>query len=55
MEVLPEQEQLLKEAVEADGGQSYYTQPASNNTNPIPTHTRTSTENGQVIISMIGI
>ena len=37
------------------GGQSYYTQPASNNTNPIPTHSRTSTENGQVFISMIGL
>lgn len=37
------------------GGQSYYSQPATGNTNPIPTHTRTSTNNGQVMVSMIGL
>ena len=37
------------------GGQSYYTQPATNNINPIPTHTRTSELDGQVLVSMIGL
>lgn len=36
------------------GGQSYYTQTATNHGYSIPTHTRTSGSNGQIMITFLG-